>query len=610
MAYEFWEDEIRLRLQDEGRTRVRRMSRGHPPAFFLQTSTPDPAAPLLGQHLRPSEAELEIWWLPFLDLVEQGRFVRMQDCDRLTGRLEPDAFYLFVSHRWRGLADPDPGGGQAAAVAWQMVAEAVEAIWVRAARGEEPRRRSRFGHTHVGPRGSELAESILVNLLQSVDENDFAALVREAESFDDIEADRGVRFAIEGGGLARLRARLSGTPAIRKFLSRFRLWYDFTCMPQQPRTEAEQARFELMLQRQTVVQALGRTAVLLDDIADYFGRGWCSYESILAYRHLSETLDVWAETGRALSRAGSTIAAFMRVLEDRPHILWRALLDTDLFALQTPEECMARLGLQTTRPEDRGIVYSLLKKLGVPKGIHFDDGEVVTGVFPLPMVDGKAAVVNRTGHRLNSERSSEAAPLDVSFDSDARPSLGPAGLPPWHEFDDEPGDRLSQADRRTAHVAVIGSCEGEAILFTHRVLEHRRALEAALQVRIRSLSWLASDVAPVGHFAAGTLSVRFVHCDSWILVGTHASLVAGVTTALLVETLWSTRIDHAELEIDQTKDPLKIYAKAHAPAKGGDEDDLLRFAPDDPKLSGIQDALFRPEFMKRLGVQLSAMEQQ
>jgi hypothetical protein len=608
LAYEFTDDQIRLRLHDQGRVRMRRVSRGHPPSFFLEVSKPDPAPPLLGQQLQPDEAPTEIWWLPFLALVEQGRFVRMQQCDRLTRRLESTAFYLFVSHRWLDLANPDPDGGQAAAVAWQMVAETVEAIWVRAARGAEARLLSRAGHLHVGPSGSDLAESIVVNLLASLAEPAFAALVREAESFDDIEVDRGVREARGDVGLARLRARLAATPALRDLLSHIRLWYDFNCMPQEPRTPEEQARFESMLPRQAAVQAMGRTAVLLDDLGDYFGRGWCSYESTLARSYLAGSVDVWAGSRGTLFQSSAAIAAFMRVLNDRPYLLWRAILDTELFALQTPEDCMARLGLETTRPEDRRLVYGLLRALGVPPSIHFDDGEVVSGVFPLPVVDGRAAVVRQSARKVDALRTPEVRDFTIAFPRITWPSLGPAGLPSWHEFHSL-ADQRRDDRRRTAHVAVIGTCEGEAMLFAHGVLEHRQTLEAALQVRIVSLSWVASDVAPVGHFATEALSVRPVPCDSWILVATHASLVAGVTTALLIETLWCARIDHAELEVDMREHQLKLYAKGDVSTESDDGARLLRFDLDDPKLARIERPLFRPELMESLGIQRSLREQ-
>lgn len=208
LAYEFTRDEIRLRLRREGRTVLRRMSIGHPLPAFLLRSSPDPPARLLGQQAQVDGEAQVIWWLPFLALVQQGRFVRMQGCDSLTQQFESNAFYVFVSH----------------------------------------------------------------------------------------------------------------------------------------------ARFELLLHRLGVVQSLGCTAVLLDDIADYFGRGWCSYEASLAGGYQASTLEVWNGNREPTCHSDSAEEAFFRVLRDRPYFLWRAILDTELFGVQTAEECMARLGLATTRP--------------------------------------------------------------------------------------------------------------------------------------------------------------------------------------------------------------------------------------------------------------------
>ena len=250
VGFELTSDLVRLRLHHEGGEVVRRMSLGHPPRFMLHGARPDPAVRLLGQQGRVGgEAKASIWWLPFQALLQQGRFVRMQDCRLLTKPLEPNAFYLLVSHRWLDLEDPDPEGAQAAAVAWQWVANVIEAIWVRAARGARGARlRSDAGQAIVGPHGSELAESIVVNLLASLDDEEFGALEREAASFEDVEGDRGVGHAREDVGLSRLRERLAETPALRSLTSRLRLWYDFNCLPQHPRTEAEQAEFERVLQ--------------------------------------------------------------------------------------------------------------------------------------------------------------------------------------------------------------------------------------------------------------------------------------------------------------------------------------------------------------------------
>ena len=609
VAYEYTHEQMRLLVHRDGQTIERRLSLAHPPSHFYEFSTPDPAPRLIGQQVQIDDERTDIWWLPFPALVEQGRFVRMQTCNRLVQRPESKAFYLFVSHRWLDLADPDPQGAQAAAVAWQLVAEVVEAIWVCAARGNPGMRlRSAAGHVHIGPTGSEVAESIVVNLLASVGEHAVGDLVRQAELFNDIEADRGVRQASQDTGLKTLRARIAKTPAIQELLSRVWLWYDFNCMPQHPRTPLEQERFEAMLRQQGLIQMMGRTTVLLDDIADYFGRGWCSYEAALAGEYLGDALDVWAGSRSPMSYPRAAKDAFMRVLHDRPHLVWRAILDTELFGLQTPEECMARLGLDTTRPEDGGIVYGLLRALGVPKSIRYDPGEVLSGVFPIPVIGGQAVVVSESARRFTKLRNSEMREVATASLVEPFPSLGPVGLPAWHDFPHKSDDQRAATYSRTAHVAVVASCEGEAILFAHWVHEHRETLQSALQVHVVSLSWLASDIAPVGHFALGALSIRPVECDSWIVVATSNSLAAGYFTNILVETLWCAGVDHAELEIDAIEANLKVYAKGDATAREkADLKGLRRFDVDDPILAKAGGALFRPQLTELLGIQTAAL---
>jgi hypothetical protein len=64
-----------------------------------------------------------------------------------------------------------------------------------------------------------------------------------------------------------------------------------------------------------------------------------------------------------------------------------------VFAVQTPDECMARLGLSTTNAADIQFIYQGLKRLGAPRKIHVDQSELVTGVFPLPVVQNGTAVL-------------------------------------------------------------------------------------------------------------------------------------------------------------------------------------------------------------------------
>ena len=240
--------------------------------------------------------------------------------------------------------------------------------------------------------------------------------------------------------------------------------------------------------------------MLLDDVADYFGRGWCTYEAAVAYGYLSSSLDVWSGgQGLAVHRDHQE-SAFRLVLNDRPHLLWRAILDTELFGVQAGAECMARLGLATTRPEDLGIVYDLLRGLGMPQLIHYDDGEVLTGVFPMPVVNGKAAVRSESGRRVARAREAEEREIEMPVVT--------AGIPvsrAWRLAGLErlrrpgPGTRTRCSPTQRARRDRSGVAKARPSCSPHWIREDRGALQEALKARIVSLSWLASDVAPVGY---------------------------------------------------------------------------------------------------------------
>lgn len=602
-GFEFPEGRVRFEMTrravcfmwDHGDKQVKRwVSLADPPAVLLDQAKDGDAPPLLAHHVRLDDSD--IWWLPYSELLAQGRFARMQEgVTALSDVLDPRCFYIFVSHRWLDPNQPDPSGRQAALVAWQTLGHLVNALWVGAARGlHAPRKRSPIGGGYVGVSGSELAESILVNLLRHLPEGEFAALVTEAEQFDDVVGDFGAGLALGDIGLQRLRARLQKAPSIREVLGRFRLWYDYSCMPQHPRTADEQKRFEIILNRLGAIQALGRTAVLLGGVERYFSRGWCSYESSLAGEHLSDTMDVWQGGDEVAVGFPSREEAFRSVLVDRPQLIWRGILDTEVFGVQSPDECMSRLELETTRPEDRDIVYQLLRGLGPPRSIHNDDTEVLTGVFPLPVQRGQAVIVAESGHALERGAPPEVSSVDAA-DANALAFVGPEGLPPFEAFDGRgaPG-------RRSAHVAIFGRCEGEAILYARWVRENRYALANALGVDLGSLSWVSSDVAPVGHFAFGNLTLRAVQSDVWIVMGSSASLRNGYTSRLLTESLSAAGIEYFEFETDTTEGNLR----RHAAVRGAPPErrkPLRRLDLDDPALTTHAGGLFRPQLMQSLG---------
>ena len=156
-------------------------------------------------------------------------------------------------------------------------------------------------------------------------------------------------------------------------MSRIFLWYDYSCVPQPPRSESEEAVFRQGLQYLNSIQILGRTMVLLDYVEDYVSRAWCTLEAINADQF--QSIDVMIGSQRKTGRKGLIEYFFDNLLQDRPHIVWRGVLDTEVFRLQTPIECMRRLGLKRTDQRDLPYIYSNLCKLDAPTKIHVDDSE-------------------------------------------------------------------------------------------------------------------------------------------------------------------------------------------------------------------------------------------
>ncbi len=137
-----------------------------PPHNILQGST-DHDEPLIVTQLYRVDLP-GIFWLPLAALIRKGRFERMQEYrEELVQETSPGCFYCFISHRWLSPEHPDPQGAQARFAAWQIVGHLCDAIRVADCRGlNEPRRFSPLLNVNVGISGSDLAESLLMNVLR------------------------------------------------------------------------------------------------------------------------------------------------------------------------------------------------------------------------------------------------------------------------------------------------------------------------------------------------------------------------------------------------------------------------------------------------------------
>jgi hypothetical protein len=517
------------------------------------------------------------FWLPLTTLVDNGEFKPMQEWrDALSKDIGPGRFYCFVSHRWLTPQHPDPHGLQARFIAWQLFSSLCEAINVAKNRGRNSASKFslHFGVV-IGPSGSELAESLLVNVLRpALDDELLNRAVQETEAFQEFVSDNGLTQARTDINLRMLRQIIADRPLLRFLIDRIYLWYDYSCMPQAPRTPEDEVIFRDGLRYLNAFQVLGRTSILLDEVDDYLSRAWCTLESVFADTQAGFSTDLLVGSSRTTTDDGKAEHYFKELLEDRPHFIWRAVLDTELFRVQSPADCMARLGLGMTDMQDLPFLYQGLKGLRAPVKIHVDDCEIVTGVFPLPVVGNgkKALFLNKSGRSVDLVNDSspvrtldwtEALNLDKSWD--AQENKDASQIPPLIAVGNLTGTEPETIRNDTCHVAIVAGCEGEAIMFANWVQNHMAELQSTLGVSVVSLSWLATDIAPVGHFAYASLKAVAVDADNWIVLSLETRFKHCHTTGLLTETLKGARKKYFQLSIDVHENNLLTVEPVGAP---------------------------------------------
>jgi hypothetical protein len=519
------------------------------------------------------------FWLPLPLLIETGRVRPMQEWrDRLPSRTLPRHFYCFVSHRWLTPTHPDPQGVQTAFLAWQMVGHLCEAIRVATMRGlHEPRQFAAPLGVEVGVTGSSLAEALIVNVLRQVlDDAGLAAAWEEVGPLRGITADYGVAAARNDTGLERLRGIVNGRSVLSTLIERIVLWYDYGCMPQAPRTAKDERLFRDGLRHLNVMQALGRTAILLDEAEDYLSRGWCSLEALVADTELGN-VDLLIGSARGTAAGGVTEHYFDMLMQDRPHLVWRAILDTELFRIQTPDQCLARLNLAVTEARDIPFIYDGLRMLRMPVKLHVDDSEIVTGAFPVPLI-GETTIVVPTSSEYSVSRAdddpgtwqsldwTDVLRLRTGWDADADATAIASMM----------GRDGGRPDVRSCHVAIVASCEGEAVLFTTWLSGRLDQLEGLIDARVDTLSWLAADIAPVGHLIDGTLRVVPVEADVWVLVSSAIRFTHSGLTSAIQSTLVATSTPYFTLAIDESHDNLHAITPPRLTEGDPETERLLR----------------------------------
>jgi hypothetical protein len=558
LRYEVEGDLINLMVTaDDGTETVWTYALSHPPKFLRDQAIAWDAPQLASRQL---QVDLPMRWLPLSLLVEAGRFLRMQEwADRLETSTLPGHYYAFISHRWLTPAHPDPQGRQAQFVAWQLTAALCEAIQVAQLRGlHEPRLQSQTGFG-IGAQGSGLAESMLVNVLrQALDGPSLERVAAEAAAIWELTRDHGVTAAATDSGLGKLRAVLTEHPAVAELLARIFVWYDYSCLPQPPRTDDEDALFRQGLDGLTACQILGRTLVLLDDAEDYLGRAWCTLEGLVA--DANGSIDTLVGSQRPTAAAGIVEDWFAKLLEDRPHIVWRGLLDTEVFGIQDAQTCLKRLSLGATDRNDLPFIYERLRSLHAPRKVHVDGSEIVTGTLPLPAFEDGQMLAAGTSRTIEQPELRPAGSLDWTnaMTLSDRGRFRGRIVPSWSLRPPVAGSAGN------AHLAVVAACEGEAVLVTSWIDTHLAELERMLGFGVASMSWTASDIAPVGHLAEGTLELRAVAAPVWVLAATRVRLQRGAVTSAIASAVAAAGRSLVRVVLDETTNNVEVVS----PPKG------------------------------------------
>lgn len=196
----------------------------------------------------PASAEdlpLRLSFLPASDLLRSDHFVRRQDSDAEWMAAEQCWLRLFVSHRWETPGHPDPCGRQHGAVT-TLVSNLCD-LWDGLA-AEDARERIR-----LVPRLDQHGMAQSAVLLSRLDLPGNISEQHRGQSARDFLPDH------------------------------IGIWYDYTCLPQEPRSPAEEAEFRAgMLSLPELFGSDAVTLVALRESGDdYPNRAWCLAEALL-----------------------------------------------------------------------------------------------------------------------------------------------------------------------------------------------------------------------------------------------------------------------------------------------------------------------------------------
>ncbi|MGN7159394.1 hypothetical protein [Sphingomonas sp. SAFR-052] len=512
-----------------------------------------------------SDLQLDAVWLPLTDLITFGRFPGFEEWNHAARTtIQDDHHYVFVSHRWSTPDHPDPDGRQCRMLLWQVLTALLEAIDTAATRGlRNPRGfAAALGHP-VGVYAGDFAEAIIVNLLRpncNAEELEAAAAAacRILPDLETVDAAAGV----DHESFERLRRAIGEFPELARLADRMRLWIDYSCIPQA--SEAADNLIAVALERLSAVQVMGSTVIMLDDPFDYLSRAWCTLEAGISDGLIGQSY-LMAGTKEISTPQAADRSSFQNLMADRAHLIWRATLDTMVFGVQDGRTSIERLGLSMTKAEDADHVHRQLVELPAPQKVHVDSSELLTGALP---VFRRQALSGPASQGTIDIATPIEPPLSLDWSGALQIDEWGGATPASHyrSF----GTFAGTAEGPTCHVTILASCEGEAVLMSAWTLERIGILSDALGLSVPSISWLASDIAPVGEFVDGKLVVVEASADALLVIASEARFSYGDTAKWLLRSAVDAGLHLHVLLVDRAVDNLrKLYHGRETPESRG-----------------------------------------
>lgn len=200
-----------------------------------------------GGRLSLRDAASRFWFLKAGDLLRMESFRRRQELEVEPMAPENCHLLLFISHRWETAEHPDPSGRQLAALKSliHLLCDACDAL---SAQSVEERLRflpslRRYGALQAVLLISRLSPSVLT-----------------------------------------LGSSIEGKRAREWLPNHIGVWYDFACLPQQPRSDGEEQEFQtaLLTWPDLLLSEEVSVIALRDAGDDYESRGWCFAEARLS----------------------------------------------------------------------------------------------------------------------------------------------------------------------------------------------------------------------------------------------------------------------------------------------------------------------------------------